>query len=501
MTDPGPLPSRIAKADGRRDRFDGDQISRTVFAATKRIGRGDPLLARELADGVLHFLSAEWPAETIAATDVTDAIVKVVRELGHPLLARAIELQSASARCESEGLFATIPFGVGDLGGGSKEESSRTLSAPNIGLPAELLAAERDGLLRFLSPVAPTKFAGVVLSPPSNPEDWASVLSAASETASAFIALDGREPCFASPNSARQLRLALRGSRLRAVVNLNLAQPADDGTLDDLLEPPSPTVRVDWHLTENDLGPGGRDRLIALGRRVAAGLPLAFVVDRPPRPVSLAEGLNGDRPAILGAVGLSLPRLFNAVCGADNAVAVFLSKLSSLTRLAISTGRAWRDSLRGAAVLSSGFLVDRAQLLVTPLGEEAVAAMLAGRATADFVHNIRLALHAALTRDADRLPAVLDGLPFAGVPSGDRPATWNIEESPTLLTVPGQLRAAAKTHAAIGGGTADIAVPIEADPPPEAVVEWLEFAVRQPGLDRFRFVRRVKPYRQLTAGW
>ena len=58
------------------------------FAATRRVGQPDPFLARQLTDGVLHFLAADGAADSIPLDDVIDATVKVVRELGHPLLAR-----------------------------------------------------------------------------------------------------------------------------------------------------------------------------------------------------------------------------------------------------------------------------------------------------------------------------------------------------------------------------------------------------------------------------
>ena len=52
-------PTWIAKRDGRLVPFEADKISRALFAATESLGRPDAFLARELTDGIVHFLAAE----------------------------------------------------------------------------------------------------------------------------------------------------------------------------------------------------------------------------------------------------------------------------------------------------------------------------------------------------------------------------------------------------------------------------------------------------------
>jgi hypothetical protein len=61
MTDPDPPapPAWVYKRDGRLVPFEADKISRALFAAGESLGRPDAFLARELADGVVHFLAAE----------------------------------------------------------------------------------------------------------------------------------------------------------------------------------------------------------------------------------------------------------------------------------------------------------------------------------------------------------------------------------------------------------------------------------------------------------
>src|SRR5947209_10927711 len=87
MTDPVP-PAWVSKRDGRLVPFEADKISRALFAAGEGLGRADAFLARELADGVVHFLALEADG-TPTTEQVAEVVVKVVRELGQPALAEA----------------------------------------------------------------------------------------------------------------------------------------------------------------------------------------------------------------------------------------------------------------------------------------------------------------------------------------------------------------------------------------------------------------------------
>ena len=83
------LPSWVRKRDGRVVPFDPDAISEDLFAAAEALGQADPFLARELTDGVLHFLAHDCP-DPIPTTDwIADLVAKVVRELRQPRLAQA----------------------------------------------------------------------------------------------------------------------------------------------------------------------------------------------------------------------------------------------------------------------------------------------------------------------------------------------------------------------------------------------------------------------------
>src|SRR4051812_2626833 len=82
-------PAWVYKRDGRLVPFEPDRISRALFAATEGLRRPNAFLARELADAVLHFLTADMDGPAPTTAQIAELVVKVVRELGHPDLARA----------------------------------------------------------------------------------------------------------------------------------------------------------------------------------------------------------------------------------------------------------------------------------------------------------------------------------------------------------------------------------------------------------------------------
>src|SRR5262249_53382295 len=82
-------PAWVHKRDGQLVPFDADKISRALFAASESLGRPDAFLARELADGVVHFLTLESEGATPTTEQIAEVVIKVVRELGQPTLAEA----------------------------------------------------------------------------------------------------------------------------------------------------------------------------------------------------------------------------------------------------------------------------------------------------------------------------------------------------------------------------------------------------------------------------
>src|SRR5262245_54204545 len=61
------LPAWVSRRAGRLEPFEPDRICRGLFAALADLGRPDAFLARELTDGVLHFLAGEFDAPPAAA--------------------------------------------------------------------------------------------------------------------------------------------------------------------------------------------------------------------------------------------------------------------------------------------------------------------------------------------------------------------------------------------------------------------------------------------------
>ena len=147
------------------------------------------------------------------------------------------------------------------------------------------------------------------------------------------------------------------------------------------------SVRIDWHLGASDFAAAGRERLVRLARLALGGAALSFVFDRPRRATTLAEGVQRRHPAVLLEVGLHLSRLAALVAEevpAPQRAERLLERLKSLARLALGAAVQKRDFLRrhsrACPGLARGFLLDRARLLVAPLGLDAAVQTVLGRA-------------------------------------------------------------------------------------------------------------------------
>jgi hypothetical protein len=587
MTDPEfpAPPAWVYKRDGRLVPFEADKISRALFAAGESLGRPDAFLARELADGVVHFLAAESGSASPTTSQVEELVVKVVRELGQPALAEAF---AAFARQRDRGAApvegAARPDSPPRPGPGAPagEVVLRfAVGTPlSVVLPAcvrsytlqtvftrDLVAAQGDGLLTLTGLEAPGELAGCVLGPKA--QVGGGLVTALEEVrrfAGRFVALDGPEYQLAGSGRlddegaralARELAVGLRITGLEAVVNLNCALPPSwvgdpaDGPLfagqrhapraEDLAavadalarellpEAANGRVRIDWHLGERDFVPGTGERLLGVVRPALDGQPVAFVFDRPRRPVALAEGVDRQHPAVLLTVGLHLPRLAEQA-GMDGDPARFLQRLGSLARLALSAAVQKREYLRrqerarpgnpsAAPAVTSGFLLDRARLVVAPVGLDGVAysflqrGLCAGGAALDFGRQVVARLRDVLRQDgrASHLETCLDG-PFSfrlGDAPGEAPAggRWPVAKHAPGLTpwdgtapVRNQLRAAGVLHAAAEGGTLALVLPEDRPPMAELVADWLRTAWQQTEVARARLVRAVPAHRQLTFG-
>jgi hypothetical protein len=537
MTEPA-RPVWIRKRAGSIVPFEPDKISRALFHAGEELGKPDAFLARELTDGVLHFLGAELNETTPTTAQLAELVVKVVRELGQPDLAQAF---TDGARVRSRGAKAAM-------------QSDRQADLPELRLPCpldvsaealvascmrgyslaavfarDLVAAQCDGLLELGGLEGPFEMAACVLGRYTADRGVFDSVEAARRLTGHVLSIDSPEHELMQkpeevPAYARELGMGLRSARLQGIVNLNCATPPSwAGNLgagplfaaqqpsvaqnrmvaisDDLLEYLLPIARVDWHLAEQDFRPEAESRLTDLARRAIEGAALAFVFDRPRSPVALAEGIDRQHPAALLTVGLPLPRLATQVAGNTDAPTRFLQKLGSLVRLGLSAGIQKRDFLRrrGEARLglTRGFLLDRARLIVAPIGLGPVVAGLVGETRGEGSPGLEFA-----RRIVERLSEVVreDGQSrhLAVVLDGSRIDETEPSRASTSLHGKNQLRIAGTLHRRAELGTLALHVLDDPLPQPEEVIEWLKWAWKRTDVTRLRLVRVPRSHQQLT---
>jgi hypothetical protein len=491
MSDPLP-PRQVLKRDGRLEPFAADKISRALFAAGETLGQPDAFLARELADGVVYFLTRECEGRTPTTADIEEVVVKAVRELGHPALAKAFEEHArrrqavppterrASTAAERT---VSVPYRPGAVLDEVLAACARTWTLQEV-FTRDLVAAAEEGLLLLEDLDIPDRLVGCVLGPPEgDSRDLETALAESARVAGRLVAVDGLEHWLSGADQAepvvRSLRTAWTWAARRVVANLNSALPPrwaeqriggplfpaqptpealrvdrTDRLLEELLRQPlqglpgSPALRVDWHLGEQDFSPRLRDRLVPVVQRaLAPGSPgqaiLRFVLDRSQR-IHLAEGLDRHQPGILLRVGLHLPALARRA-GSDER---FLIRLGSLARLALSAAVQKRAFLRRAAIsLGRGFLLDRAVLVVMPLGLDEVVgrftarSLVQGGEALDLARRILLRLRDVLMQDGRLvgLETCLEGDFDTGLvqPFPEAPVEQQIEAADTLQAVTG----------------------------------------------------------------
>jgi hypothetical protein len=539
-------PEWAIKRDGRQVPFEADRISRALFAAGEAIGRADAFLARELADGVVHFLTQESDGPPTTA-QIEEVVIKVVRELGHPALAESYasfaqrrqrndRTQPAAAetarQATAPGREVVLRFAPEAPLTTVLAECARAYALQAI-FTRDLVAAHNEGLVVLAGLSAPGELASGVLAPPPAGGDWLSAFEEARRVVGGLVALDGPEYALVGGGErgpsdlARAVAMGQRLTGLQVVVNLNIGSPpswADElavgplfqeratvgpaevealaGSLfEELLGQRTAAVRIDWHLSQRDFAPAPADRLERVARRALEGGAVGFVFDRPRRPVALAEGLDRRGPAVLLTVGLNLPALAKANSASDEDR--FLRRLGSLARLGLSAAVQKRDFLRrqeqqrpgGAPAVTSGFLLDRARLVVSPLGlDEVVALFHEGRGLAsggpalDLGRRVVLRLRDVLRQDgrAAQMDTCLDG-PFdfrlaAGTVAGLTP--WSQRASAKA-----QVRAGGALHGAAEHGTLALFVPEDQPASAAQVAGWLREAWERTELVRLRLVR------------
>jgi hypothetical protein len=400
------LPTWVYRRDGRLVSFDPDRITLALFDASASFGHADPFLARELTDGVLHFLAEEIDGDIPTTRQIADVVAKVVRELGYPALAQVLRgghrtrAAEASECLSSETEIQSAPRNVP---GAALTVDHAAQTGAEV-FSRDLCAAQDVGLISILGQAWPLALTGCVLGlsgpasraalddnlgrEPHSASLWLThALEAARQIAGGVVAVDGPEYWLASeeptPRVAwfcEQLRLGARATGLRVVLNINSATPpawASDLTSGplfagiDSIGHPTAVVSVaealrdhcvhtdsltgamslDWHLGAEDFATAGQSRVRSPLHRLARVLlerpNLAVTFDRPRHPHFLGPGLDRNHPTALLAVALHLPALLRrGGVGAD--VELFLGKSGSLAGMAVS-----------AAIQKRAFLSDQ----------------------------------------------------------------------------------------------------------------------------------------------
>lgn len=479
MTESPTPPAWVRKRDGSRVPFDADRISQALFAATETLGHPDAFLARELTDGVLHFLAVEKDEDTLTTVQIAEIVAKTVRELGQPALAAAFSRFAAEPRAAEPANDAVVLHAPRDV-------------PPRVWFPGlvrayshqaiysrQVLAARSDGLLSLAGLETPGELEACVVGPF---ESAAEALHTLRGHVGGCAVFDGPEYALDKTDTERfvtEVCLASRFLPLPVVVNLNSAEPPpwagdlargplfaaehaarDEAKLDEITDrllecfvaakAKTPAIRIYWHIAARDFE---TERLRKAARFAAAGAPLTFVFDRPRRPLILAEGLDRQHSAVLLIVALQLPQLAASQPGLQDETSLFLQKLGSLTRLALSAAVQKREYLRRLerthpSPLTTGFLLDRARLVVAPVGLNDVVQQLLGRgltaggAALDLAKQIIMRLRDVLKQDGRsvHLDACVDGC-------------YEFGPGETAVALKTQLRAVGVLHALAERGT------------------------------------------------
>lgn len=474
------LPDTVRLPDGTLQAFEPERITRGLFTATERLGHGDAFLARELTDGVLHFVSAQDLGTTTTPEDIAEIVNKVVRELGHPALASEYErrhsLPPDSPAVAQKVVGSTWPAWLWPESSPAaviRTAAAKPLEALSLChvFPADLVSAHREQLLTLGGLETPLELAGLVVSPQRG--QMLRSMQTAREIAGEFVAIDGPEYDLAAEQGGvetlaaeylDELRLAADVTGLRVILNLNAASPPPrtGDSPGPLFQTAAGELRerrgefaaaladranescltVWWHVSADSIQSEWLRRGVQLAQE---GRGIEFVCDHAAGPTSLGPGLDRQTPATLLIVGVNLARLVDMVGGPPIEPAPFLAKVSSLARFAKTAGHVKQDFLRrhGRPGLRAGFLLDRARLIIVPLGLPGPARA-TDRPPSEFAAHVIKSLRSAAENDRPRqLPILIDApLDELG---------WEAVGEPGL-SFRHQLRSATMAHSAAAAG-------------------------------------------------
>jgi hypothetical protein len=528
-------PFQIRLDDGRMTPLEPDLVCQTLFALTEELGRPDAFLARELTDGVVYFLREEGCDTILSNQELSEQIIKCVRELGHPMMAQLLAARGDSIFGTPQDTANTNVVAAAFVGNESRSMTDDSvLPTSELPLaevyPRDVVSLHHNGLLKLTGLAHPFQISGSVLGSPVNPEardlDIGAAIGNARIHTAGFVAVDGPDIALArlagsaselATQFVREVDRALAVHHLRAVVNLNQADPpawAAPGRqgplfsgLEGATEPArlqevavaiarqlldgAGQVEVAWHLSSSAFQAVELSNLIKVLRSEHQDRRVTFVLDRSRQPQMLAPGLTRQHVGVLTAVGVQLDRLAQQISTVNPEQ--FLHKLGSLCRLARSAGHAKYDFLRkhGRAELTRGFLLERARLVVVPLGLEAAVRHIMSKPVSDggdgtsFAAAIVECMHDALIREPPRnMDAALDEMPPVDELSSTAALSPSDPDSPPRQ----QIKAAGALHRIAGAGTAVIRVPEESAHTVEDIASWIRQAWHQTEVHRIRFV-------------
>jgi hypothetical protein len=438
------LPVWVRRSDGSQVPFEADRICQSLYAAAESLGSASAFLIRELTDVVLHFL-AQVDFHTIPTTvQIAEHVEKIVREVGHPALARRYaELrQRPKPDAIAKRITLAWPRSADELA----SECQRAYALGEV-FSRDVAAAVEEGLLRLEGLDAPTSLASVVVEAARLMElPWWPALEDWRACAGRRWIVDSPEslctarmhPSLTTHLCERLLSLPILGQR-EVELHLNVADVASEADsplflggddesarqeranfVDGLLErwkalSATRLPALAWHLHERSFHDDvERRHLHELLKQLLQGRAVSFVFDRPDTTVSLSDGIDRKCSGVLMEIGLDLPALASRPdIGQDGAA--FLKKLPSLARITASAARQKRQHLRalpGDAPLRQPFLIERAAVSIVPLGLDEAVARVTGASAArsplslDFAGRVLQTLRTAL-RDAGR-PINLD---------------------------------------------------------------------------------------------
>ena len=196
------------------------------------MGQPSAFLARELTDGVLHFLAEEIGPEQPTTAQIGDLVEKVVRELGQPALAQVYAVGQRRRRPEVTGPPATPKA---DRSGTSVFFSnkdtpeavvSRALCSYSMQavFARDLAAAHEEGLVALAGLDRPEELARLVVEPTAGADGWLTLLDSPTRT----LVFDGPEHALTDENVVpwlQGLEQFCAATKRNAILNLHVVQP------------------------------------------------------------------------------------------------------------------------------------------------------------------------------------------------------------------------------------------------------------------------------------